>query len=101
MREELKRFYHELQEWVDEGMPPHADFYPECGLCASLYDWADRRYGSDTVDALYDTQRAMFREAGLDKDFPFDTEESYQQAYMNDAMYRNPKRLAWIKEHAV
>lgn len=100
MREELKQFYQEIQEWVDAGMPPHDDFCRECGLCANLYEWADHRYGSDTVDALYDAQRAMFREEGLDKDFPFDTEESYNLAWAHETMYRNTKRIDWIKEHA-
>lgn len=101
MREELKQFYQAIQEWVDEGCPPHDVFQLDSGLCNTLEMWCEKAgYDRELTEQLWDEQAGMFQAAGLDKNFPFDTEESYNHAYYSNAMYDNADRLNWIKEHA-
>ncbi len=101
MRDELKQFYQDVAAWVEDGCPSHDVFQLDCGLCSQLEMWSENQcHAKELTDQLWDEQAAMFQSAGLDKNFPFDTEESYNHAYYANAMYDNPERLNWIKEHA-
>lgn len=101
MRDELKQFYQEIQEWVEAGCPPYTVFQMDSGLCNQLEMWSENQgHDEELTEQLWDEQAAMFQSAGLDKNFPFDTEESYTHAYCANAMYDNPERLNWIKEHS-
>jgi hypothetical protein len=97
----LKRFYQELQEWIDAGQPRGTVFEPDCGLCLNLEMWGYDEANQELADELVLEQSVLFAEAGLDSDYPFDDHDTYIQAHCDDSMYTsNPERLAWVKEHA-
>lgn len=103
MRDELKEFYQLVLEWLETDRLLDIDFETDMGLCGNLYNWAEDAYGEALACELYDVQKRMFIEAGLDVDFPFDADID---AYLKSAregkhgLYDNPERLNWIKEHA-
>ncbi len=104
MSEELKRFYREFQAWLDAGRPKHPDFRSYVGLCSNLRAWADTNFTHKRYQLLIDEQTALFDEAfGDDHDgTPFD-HLGFKYCHENGMYghkYANPKRLAWIKEHA-
>lgn len=83
------------------GCPPHPVFQMDCGLCSQLETWSEHEgHDSELTEQLWDEQAAMFKAAGLDKNYPFDTEASYNEAYYSNAMYDNADRITWIEEHA-
>lgn len=97
MSPELKRFYVELQAWIDGGCPNNGGFAPYYGLCSNLGQWSERR-GYITSRLRYELDN-QFRYAGLDKKYPWGY-ESYNERQIHRSMYECPHRLAWIKEHA-
>lgn len=99
MTEELKRFYRELQEWLDDGRPEHPTFDADYGLCSNAYDYGE--YFLDDGCAIADEQTDLFYDAGLDGEYPFnDLHDNYMKESRNKTLMDNPRRLAWIKEHA-
>lgn len=88
----LKQFYRQMQAWIDDGCPEHEVFSRRCGLCVNLASWA---WGDDFNFDL----KNQFDEAGLHRRHPFNGGNPEQ--YLNELdRYKNPARLAWIKEHA-
>lgn len=92
MSDNLKAFYQAYSEWLDEGAPDGYMFDRLSGLCYNLWCW------SDYTDGLCSEMKQQFRKAGLDTEYPFDeTREAYLEC---DNMHLNPRRVAWVKEHA-
>lgn len=110
---QLKLFYLNLQAWIDERFPPHSVFDCNRPLCPALLKWAVYREldcfaSSNLNDELFN----QFVEAYQLKKvsgtlFPFNSLRpglSAMDDYLLECdlgrVYDNPKRLAWIKEHA-
>lgn len=102
----LKKFHQDLQAWIDAGRPAptkHNDFANIYGLCGNLTKWSNRVGLTVVTDAaLHRLLKVLFLEAGLDAEFPFNDGkvDQYRKEENHQAFYLNPKRLAWIKEHA-
>ena len=92
----LTQFYKEMQAWVDAGCQRHPLFIIRVGLCGNLAKW-----DSEHKTQLYEAQLTQFKSAGLNIAHPFDCNISYfereRERYL---LYKNPKRLDWIKRHA-
>lgn len=89
----LKQFYREIQAWIDAGCPEHDVFYKDDGICIQLELWPS--YHED----LSSKMKQSFRMSGLDEVYPFN-EGSPEDYLAEEDYYKNPARLAWIKEHA-
>ncbi|WP_454760635.1 hypothetical protein [Caulobacter segnis] len=93
----LKRFYIELQAWVDGGCCAHPVFNTERRVCSSAKRWhAHNRLRLGSEWALWDEIAAQFEGAGLSS-APF-AKGDFSEDF--NGLYRNPARLAWIRAHA-
>lgn len=88
---ELKKFFVDIQEWIDSGCPEDSYFLPYWGLCANAADY----------------EHELFKELNelLDKEFgdityPFGGRDTYQIEYSTETIYKNPERLAFILKYA-
>lgn len=100
MSPELKAFYQTMLAWLANDMPETAYFDRHAGLCHNLVMFLRARNTKwEDLCSITEEQRAQFRQAGLDQVYPFNYDGN---DYTDDrhTMYENPKRLAWIKEHA-
>lgn len=103
MSPELKQFYVEIQQWIDAGCPANGTFNHRFGLCTNVDLYAqDYR-----IIKIASEQRNLFIAAFDDYSFPFYEKneagthgDEYFIEKSNDALYKNPQRLAWIKQHA-
>lgn len=90
-----RQFYREIQKWIREGMKDHPIFHKYASIC-SIY----RLWGFHTDNKIHD-MGDDFKTAGLDYYFPFnETVQDYSKELQTGSIYMNPRRLAWIKEHA-
>lgn len=99
----LARFYRELQAWIDGGREAPSKFSNAYGLCGNLDSWCAHE-DDDTVvlDELLDAMCISFDAADLHEVYPFNNrgDLDYRSERTSGALYANPARLAWIKEHA-
>lgn len=98
MSPELKQFYREIQGWIDGGETPEW-FKPSFALCKNLDRFAN--YRGFNLLSLDLEMMEQFQRRSLSIAFPF----NYGiWSIMGEAeagkVYKNPARLAWIKEHA-
>lgn len=99
MSPQLKQFYRDLQAWIEGGQPHSGGLVKCAGLCFNLNMWAERNNVAATQ--ILQELQAQFIVRGLLDDYPFDaSDKAYEQAAKNDEIYKNPARIAWIKEHA-
>ena len=90
-----RQFYREIQKWISEGMKDHPIFHKDVGICSAYHLW-----GHLNNNKIHDIN-ADFETAGLDSVFPFnETLRDYMKELKTDSTYMNPRRIAWIKEHA-
>lgn len=76
-------------------MKDHPIFRKNMGLYSMYYKW-----GSYTKNKIHDME-TDFTTAGLHDIFPFnETVRDYKEELTANSIYTNPRRLAWIKEHA-
>lgn len=89
----METFYKDLLAWIRDGQKPHAAFYKHGTLCGAL-----SRYAGDEEPNLADA----FEEAGLNRGTPFNEDfASWNLECRNGTVYENPRRLHWIKYHAM
>lgn len=103
VQDHLDQFYIELQAWIDGGCGEHRAFSRRAGLCANLNDWCLSQSLSDDVwDEVSGALADSFDEAELHDVYPFNSRGfvDYASERSVEAVYTNPARLAWIKEHA-
>lgn len=90
-----RQFYREIQKWISEGMKDHPIFRKDFGLCSTYRFW-----GYHTDNKIHDI-RDDFKTAKLHFNLPFNkTMQDYDKERTSDSIYMNPRRIAWIKEHA-
>ncbi len=91
---ELTHFYRDILAWVEEGCPDHETFVRCAGLCYNLFTL----FGYDLAREM----DAQFKLAGLNPWYPFNhgSDSNYWSEKLSNTIYANPKRLAWIREHA-
>jgi len=99
MSDELKQFYRELWMWVQDGFPIHAVFHPKRALCTVLTFWGQMNV-LHHID-LYSEQNKLFDELGNGTHYPFNQDlDDWVDECRCGEFYQNPKRLAFIEEHA-
>ena len=92
--EKLTQFYQAYAQWLDDGAPQDAPFTRTCGLCYNL------RKSSKSLKLLKEMWE-QFTSAGLHEDWPFHNSFiEYDQEGNADKCHLNPKRNAWVREHA-
>ena len=90
-----RQFYREIQKWISEGMKDHPIFHKDVGICSTYRLW-----GHLNKNKIHDIE-TDFETAGLHSDFPFNENLlDYTEERTADSLYMNPRRIAWIKEHA-
>jgi len=95
MSDELKQFYRELWAWIQDGFPGHKVFSKYSPICLNLDRWAGLRVllTRENMDLLLDVVG--------DRCFPFNSPaEDFAKEHRDGSFYQNPKRLAFIEEHA-
>jgi len=103
MSEELKQFYREYANWLNDGAPEHTSFRRFDGLCICLIRWLSENKKISTI--TYEMSR-QFVNAGLSEDFPFNSADrndrmnSYSSEVMRHTSYLNKKRRQWVFDHA-
>lgn len=94
----LKKFYKDIAAAIESDTPPEW-FYSDYGLCKNLESWCNCE-GLHSFH-LHQKMADQFVEAGLSYCFPFyGSYDDYKNEHMLNTVYKNPARLAWIKEHA-
>lgn len=93
----LTDFYRSMQAWIVAGRPivNPLGFYKGVGLCGNLSIFCPN---TDIFTRLAHEMAQQFERAGLDTRVPFNSLEN--PYWVEFDKYENPKRLAWIKEHA-
>lgn len=102
-QDHLDRFYVELQAWIDGGCQAPSKFSRAYGLCGNLDGWCAHEDDDAIVfEELSDAMCISFDEAELSDIYPFNSrgDSDYKRERTAGAIYTNPARLAWIKEHA-
>lgn len=90
-----RQFYRDLQKWISGGMKSHSIFHKNVGLCSTYHLW-----GHLNKNKIHDIE-TDFETAGLNPTYPFNENRlDYNEEKAADSTYINPRRLAWIKEHA-
>lgn len=100
----LTAFYNDLNEWINSDFPLcDYPFIDSVGLCTNLSVWCKDKYLSDSLkQSLVVELHEQFNDAGLDILTPFNANfGSYSQETKTDNIFKNPKRIAWIKNHAI
>lgn len=98
----LEMFYRDYAAWLDAGAPEHQPFSRSEGLCYSLIVWCyHKNTGESGKTVLLMALSMSFHQAGLLRGTPFNegiTEFSLEA--QGKACHLNPKRIAWVREHA-
>jgi len=93
----METVYKDLLAWIRDGQKPHAVFNKHWALCHTVFRYA----GYEAAHRLM----ADFEQAGLKGDLqgiPFNTDaHAYDTECRNGTVYENPRRLHWIKYHAM
>lgn len=93
-RKQLKQFCIELNAWIEAGCPEHKIFKIRDGICWNYSNWI---HPNDQYSFFpSDTPLRAF----LGSTYPFSGGyELFQIEQDSRTLYKNPARLAWIKEH--
>lgn len=93
----METFYKDLLAWIKDGQKPHAVFSKHQALCHTVFRYA----GYDAAHRLMED----FEQTGLKvaiQGIPFNTNPaSYDIECLKGTLYQNPRRLHWIKYHAM
>lgn len=91
----METFYKDLLAWIKDGQKPHAVFSKYWALCHTV-----SRYAGDDEEA--NRLADAFAEAGLNRGTPFNEDfASWNLECLCGTLYQNPRRLHWIKYHAM
>ena len=104
MSDEMKQFFREIHEWINDGCPEHKIFDCSDSLCLAADRWFSqslfRDYGA--ICAAEEEMKKLFKKVDCENsNFPFNAGiEEWVSELASGAFYQNPKRLAFIEEHA-
>ena len=98
----LKTFFVRLQEWIGGGCIGNDVFYIDQGICMSLRLYMTRPLAGDlSKQDMREVEDYVHCKLFKENNTPFNTESSsYWAERLNKTMYKNPARLAFIKEWA-
>lgn len=98
----LTEFYNAYNDWLLAGAPSSPWFSRFQGLCGNLVRVAAKlehhHHQHHHVDAQYE-MLTQFKEAGLDKAYPFGGPAVYDNEAENDTAHLNQARIDWVKAH--
>jgi hypothetical protein len=95
---ELTAFYRAYAQWLDRNAPNLQPFRRNEGLCRALLTYGTELYPERVFHADDEMDR-QFEDAGLDVSYPFGKDE-YALHRSAATMHLDPKRTAWVREHA-
>ncbi len=97
----LDDFYAAYFKWLENGAVEIdcTGFMRFTGLCSNLNEYAYMEgYSFNLREGAKEIMRYQFETMGLNKDYPFDSKDSYELGYVNRDMHLNPQRIAWVKD---
>jgi len=96
MSPELKQYFLELHEWIEQGCPEHEVFLNEFGLCGTLQVYAGflNLEGPPLEDELDTLLRPIDGSRIPFNNFLYE----YRKEQNLGTIYQNPSRLAFIKK---
>jgi hypothetical protein len=101
----LTQFYIDYLAWAEAGAldSEFEVFSARYGLCQSLTDWMlDKWLDHSSRMSLPYELKDQFSGAGLDRDYPFNTDDlEYELEHNNRLMVKNKKRIAWVRAHII
>jgi hypothetical protein len=96
----LTQFYRAYAAWLDAGAPKEMGFSRHHGLCGALRQWANR-HAQVEYRNLGNELQAQFMKLSTSFLHPFhELSSQYNLEADRGACHRNPKRIAWAREHA-
>lgn len=100
---EIAAFYKALADWINNGMPDGGVFNKARGICSNVFNY--ELQAGLVKHSLAHELRQQFAEAGLDSDTPFNDKRKgftykHECDQPNANLFLNPKRVAWVHEHA-
>ena len=100
MSDELKQFYRELWAWIQDGFPGHKVFSKHSPICLNLDRWAGLRVFLRA--SVASENNTLLIDAVGSRWLPFNSADDpkYEHELRHGSFYQNPKRLAFIEEHA-
>jgi len=99
MSDELKQFYREMWDWIQDGFPEHKVFHTQRALCTTLSLWGEMNVSHSF--GLYSEQCRIFTSLGGVVDYPFNLGfYDWVKEREQGGFYHNQKRLSFIEEHA-
>lgn len=101
MSPNLQQFYIEINTWIESGCKGHKFFEADSGLCYNLSAFCRNANLSEAEINYYSyTLREGFIRAAFEEHLPFNADYySYRRESCQHTLYKNPARLAWIKNH--
>lgn len=94
---ELTEFYRDYLAWYDSGCPD-GSYSRVDGLCMAIEVFSKTHgIAIDKYGHAIEEMQQQFWDAGLRRGFPF---ESIDEYFRSDDLTTNPKRIAWVREHA-
>lgn len=108
-------FYREILNWIDAGTPAHSIFDARFGLCYNLRTWEYDNFG-DKSRLSVDLENE-FHSFGMELSYPFyleprldkpewsyeecrNAERSYSMERSTKSIFKNQRRVHWIRDHA-
>lgn len=96
---DLSAFYLAILNWIETGESVFP-FDHRVGLCGNTYMFVGNgNYCKARM--LIEEMKHQFHQAKLDVNWPFNTGEDAVHYKSERNKYQNPKRLQWIKDHAI
>lgn len=118
----LVQFHKDVMLWIAGGCEYNGEyttFLRDHGLCSNLTRWAtSKMLSTGEHERLSKLLSAEFKASGLDGRYPFESEppldssegahikarveaaQRYRSCVIEESMYKNPKRLAWVHRYA-
>lgn len=103
---ELARFCKDLQAALASKDKPEW-FKSDCGLCENIYQWAGGGHNHREAQTLQNRLSGLFMDEFGGSQFPFESGAdhgarwwNYNDDAINDRLYSNPRRLAFIAKWA-
>lgn len=100
MFNQLSEFYKAYSDWIDAGAPESEPFSRRSGLCGSIFLYAAMNgYPVSERSALLLVMRVQFIKAGLNRDYPFNSQEKpYLVESARGLIHTNSDRIAWVRK---
>lgn len=95
---ELKKFYQDILQWLDNGCKYHHLYHTRWALCRSIGQYIVE---NNLPVELIEEQKKLFAKEHKNCRYPFNkSSESFDDEFMSNSMYKNTARMSFIRKYA-